>query len=140
MRTIMTPDAPDPIGHYSHGTSHEGVVYVSGQLAIDPKTGQKRIGSIEEQTEQVLQNMAAVVRAGGSQVNLVLKVNIFLSDMELRHKVNEVYARFFGAHKPARAMIPIGTLPAGFLIELDAIAAIPRRASPPPESAGPSLA
>ena len=124
MREISTPDAPEPAGHYSQAVVHNNLVYVSGQLPIDPKTGEKRIGSIEEQTEQALKNLAAILRAAGSNLNQVIKTTVYISDIELWGRVNEVYAKFFGEHRPARAVVPTKNLHFGFQIEIEAIAAL----------------
>ncbi|MBY0524570.1 MAG: RidA family protein [Gemmataceae bacterium] len=80
IRTVSTPGAPAPAGHYSQATVHNGIVYVAGQLAIDPATGAKRLGEIEEQTEQALRNVAAILEAAGSSVQHVLKVTVYISD------------------------------------------------------------
>lgn len=121
---IKTADAPAPGGHYSQAIVHNGLVFVSGQLSIDPHTGEKRLGSIEEQTEQTLKNVAAIVRAANSDLSRILKMTIYVSDINLWSAVNTVYARFMGEHRPARAVIPVGELHYGFLIEIDAIAAV----------------
>lgn len=124
MKLVHTPSAPSPAGHYSQAVVHNGTVYVSGQLPIDPETGEKRLGPIEEQTEQVLKNLAAILEAAGSGLDRVLKVTIYVSDISLWGGVNTVYAGFFGDHKPARAVVPTRELHHGFLIEVEAIAAL----------------
>jgi len=124
MREISTPDAPEPAGHYSQAVVHNNLVYVSGQLPIDPETGEKRIGSIEEQTEQALKNLTAILQAAGSNLNQVIKTTVYISDIELWGRVNEVYAKFFGEHRPARAVVPTKNLHFGFQIEIEAIAAL----------------
>ena len=122
MRQISTPDAPEPAGHYSQAVVYNNIVYVSGQLPIDPKTGEKCIGSIEEQTEQALKNLAAILQAAGSDLNKVIKTTVYVSDIELWGRVNEVYSKFFGEHRPARAVVPVKDLHFGFQIEIEAIA------------------
>jgi 2-iminobutanoate/2-iminopropanoate deaminase len=124
IRCITTPDAPLPAGHYSQATVHDGVVYVAGQLAIDPATGDKRLGSIEEQTERALRNLEAILTAAGSGLDRLLKVTVYISDIALWAAVNAVYARILGAHRPARAIVPTKDLHHGFLVEIDAIAAV----------------
>ena len=124
MKKISTPNAPKPGGHYSQAVVHDNIVYISGQLPIDPKTGEKKLGSIEEQTYQVLTNLEGIINAAGSSINKVLKTTVYISNIELWSKVNEVYAKFFGDHKPARAVVPTKNLHFGFQIEIDAIAAI----------------
>ncbi|MFC2116069.1 RidA family protein, partial [Bacteroidota bacterium] len=96
----------------------------SGQLPIDPLTGEKNAGPIEEQTMQVLKNISAVLDASGSSLDQVLKVTIFISDISLWGKVNEVYAEVFGDHRPARAVVPCRDLHFGFNLEVEAIAAV----------------
>ena len=120
---VHTQDAPAPGGHYSQAVVYNGLVFVAGQLAIDPRTGEKRLGSIEEQTEQALRNVAEILKAAGSDLSRVLKMTVYISDMDLWGRVNEVYARVLGEHRPARAVIPTGELHYGFLIEIDAVAA-----------------
>lgn len=123
IRTIQTEKAPIPAGHYSQAVVYNGLVFVAGQLAIDPQTGEKKLGSIEEQTEQALKNVSEILKAAGSDLNLVLKMTVFVADIGLWERVNEVYSRVLGQHRPARAVIPTGDLHHGFLIEIDAIAA-----------------
>ncbi|HEX8456425.1 MAG TPA: Rid family detoxifying hydrolase [Pyrinomonadaceae bacterium] len=123
IRTVYTKDAPAPAGHYSQAVVHNGLVYVAGQLAIDPRTGEKRLGSIEEQTEQALKNVGAILKAAGSDLSRVLKMTVYISDISLWSAVNEVYARMLGEHRPARAVIPTRDLHYGFLIEIEAVAA-----------------
>jgi 2-iminobutanoate/2-iminopropanoate deaminase len=124
LRTITTANAPRPAGHYSQAVVHNGVVYVAGQLPVDPATGARKLGSIEEQTEQALRNVAAILEAAGSSVGRVLKVTVYIADIALWDRVNAVYARFFGEHRPARAVVPTSPLHHGFLIEIDATAAV----------------
>jgi 2-iminobutanoate/2-iminopropanoate deaminase len=124
IQRIETPNAPKPAGHYSQGVAHNGILYVSGQLSIDPKTGERRLGSIEEQTEQALNNVNGIIKAAGSDWDRVLKMTLYVADINLWDAVNKVYIRVLGEHRPARAVIPIGPLHHGFLIEIDAVAAI----------------
>jgi 2-iminobutanoate/2-iminopropanoate deaminase len=125
MIAISTPDAPQPAGHYAQAIVHNGLVYVSGQLPVDPTTGDKRLGSIEEQAEQALKNVAAILKAAGSDLGHVLKTTVYVSDISLWGRVNAVYATFFGDHRPARAVVPTRELHYGFQVEIEAIAAIP---------------
>ena len=124
MKSTRTDKAPLPGGHYSQAIVHNGLVYVSGQLPIDPKTGEKQTGSIEEQTRLVLQNLSAILDASDSSLKQVLKVTVYISDISLWGKVNEVYAEIFGDHRPARAIVPTRDLHFGFKIEVDAVAAV----------------
>jgi 2-iminobutanoate/2-iminopropanoate deaminase len=123
IRTIQTEKAPIPAGHYSQAIVYNGLVFVAGQLAIDPQTGERKLGSIEEQTEQALKNVSEILKAAGSDLKLVLKMTVFVTDIGLWERVNEVYSRVMGEHRPARAVIPTRDLHHGFLIEIDAIAA-----------------
>lgn len=125
IQGISTKKAPKPAGHYSQATVFRDLVFVSGQLPINPVTGEKKVGTIEEQTLQVLENVAAILEAAGSGKGNVLKVTIYISDIELWDRVNAVYAKFFGAHRPARAVVPVSTLHYGFQIEMEAIGFIP---------------
>ena len=102
---------------------HNGVVYVSGQLPIVPGATEHRIGTMAEQTEQTLRNVEAVLQAAGSGLDRVLQMTIYISDIELWGGVNTVYARVMGAHRPARAVVPVKDLHYGYQIEIQAIAA-----------------
>jgi 2-iminobutanoate/2-iminopropanoate deaminase len=123
IKTINTENAPSPGGHYSQAVVYNRLVFVSGQLSIDPRTGEKKLGSIEEQTEQVLKNVAEILKGADSDLSRLLKVTIYISDISLWGAVNTVYARMMGEHRPARAVIPTRELHYGFLIEIEAIAA-----------------
>jgi 2-iminobutanoate/2-iminopropanoate deaminase len=124
MKEISTPNAPQPAGHYAQAIVHDGLVYVSGQLPIDPASGEKRLGSIEEQAEQALVNVAALLEAAGSDLDHVVKTTVYVSDISLWGRVNAVYAAFFGDHRPARAVVPTRELHYGFQIEIEAVAAV----------------
>jgi 2-iminobutanoate/2-iminopropanoate deaminase len=124
MQFITTPEAPLPAGHYSQAVVHNGTVYVSGLLAVDAKTGEKKLGEIEEQTEQVLTNLASILKAAGSNIEHVVKVTVYISDIGLWSRFNAVYANFFGGHKPARAVVPTRDLHHGFVVELECVAGI----------------
>ena len=104
IKPVFTTEAPTPAGHYSQAIVHNGLVYVAGQLPIDPATGEKKTGPIEEQAEQVLRNLRAILRAAGTDLHRVLKVTVYISDIGLWGKVNEAYARAFGEHRPARLL------------------------------------
>jgi 2-iminobutanoate/2-iminopropanoate deaminase len=123
IKTIESKNAPSPAGHYSQAVVYNGLVFVSGQLSIDPKTREKRLGTIEEQTEQALTNVAEILKAAGSDLSRTLKMTVYVSDINLWDAVNSVYSRMLGNHRPARAVIPTGDLHYGFLIEIEAIAA-----------------
>ena len=124
MDHIYLKDAPKPAGHYSPGVVHNGLVYVSGQLPIDLETRKPFSGDIETQTELALRNVEAVLKEAGSDLNHVLQMTIYVSDIELWGKVNEVYARVLGDHRPARAVIPVKDLHFDTKIEIAAIAAV----------------
>ena len=124
MREITTQNAPPAGGHYSQAIVHGDTVYVSGQLPIDPETGEKVLDSIEAQTLQALKNMAAILEAAGSGAHRVLKTTIYISDVALWAQVNDAYAAFFGEHRPARAIVPSRDLHYGFQVEIEAIAAL----------------
>ena len=123
IKRLQTPDAPTPAGHYSQATVYNGLVFVAGQLSIDPATGEHKLDSIEQQTEQALNNVHAILKAAGSDWDRVLKMNISVADINLWEAVNKVYSRILGEHRPARAVIPCGPLHYGFLIEIEAVAA-----------------
>lgn len=125
MRRIQTNDAPSPGGHYAQGVFHGGFLFVSGQLPIDAQTGEKKTGTIEEQTRQVLDNVLAVVAAAGGDKSHIVKTTVYISDIDLWDRVNEVYAKFFGLYRPARAIVPVKELHHGFQIEIEAVAALP---------------
>ena len=123
-KAIFTENAPKPAGHYSQAIVHNDTVYVCGQLPINPKTGEKITGPIEEQAEQALNNIAGILHATRSDLNHVLKTTVYLADMSLWERMNAVYARVFGEHRPARTIAPAPNLHFGFQVEIDAIAAV----------------
>ena len=124
MRDIIAKDAPRPAGHYAQAIEHEGLLYVSGQLPIDPRRTDQTVESIEVQTAQALDNLDAILKAAGSARDRVLKVTVYIADIALWERVNAVYARFFGDHRPARAIVPTRDLHFGFQIEIEAVAAV----------------
>ena len=121
MKIIKSDKIPEPKGHYSPAIEHNGVLYLSGQLPIDPVSG-KVPGNIEDQTQQALENVRLVLTESGSSMDRVLSMRLYISDIALWTAVNEVYAAFLGAHKPARAIIPSRDLHHGCLIEIEAVA------------------
>ena len=122
MKTIQPSGQPTPKGHYSPGIEHHGIIYVSGQLPMDLKTREPFAGDIETQTELALRNVEAVLKAAGSDLSRVMQMTIYVSDIELWGKVNEVYARVMGDHRPARAIVPVKDLHFDTKIEIQAIA------------------
>lgn len=125
MKQIKTDKAPQPAGHYAQAWLHNDLVFISGQLPVDPATGEKRLGSIEEQTLQVLRNVEAVAEAAGSDIRHIIKTTVYVSDISLWGRVDKVYGEFFGEHKPARAVVPTKELHYGFQVEMEAVAVIP---------------
>ena len=123
ITTVSTANAPIPAGHYSQAVVYNGLIFVAGQLAIDPETGARLTGSIEEQTEQCLKNIGEILKAAGSDLTRVLKMTVYISDIELWSAVNAVYARVMENHRPARAVVPVKELHYGFKIEIEAVAA-----------------
>lgn len=119
---IQTDNAPKAIGPYSQAIKANGLIFASGQIPIDPKTGQFVPGGITEQTEQVLKNLTAVIEAGGSSLSQVLKTTVFLADMQDFVAMNEVYGRFFAELPPARATVQAARLPRDARVEIEAIA------------------
>ena len=108
--------------HYSSAVIHNGIVYVSGQLPMDPQKGTPVGGSIETQTRAALQNLSDVLDAAGSSKDKVLRATAYIPDVSMWNMVNEIYAEFFGNHRPARTVVPSTTLHYGCLIEIDAVA------------------
>ncbi len=123
IQFIETKNAAPPLGHYSQAVVHNGTVYVATQLGIIPNTPIV-VGSIEEQTRAALNNVQAILYAAGSNLTKVLKIIIYLSDIQLWDQVNAVYMQFFKDHKPARGVIPSGTFHKGFQVAIDAIASL----------------
>jgi len=119
---IQTDNAPKAIGPYSQAIKANGLIFASGQIPIDPKTGQFVPGGITEQTEQVLKNLTAVIEAGGSSLSQVVKTTVFLADMQDFVAMNEVYGRFFAELPPARATVQAARLPRDARVEIEAIA------------------
>lgn len=124
MRSIETLAAPTPAGHYSQAIVHNGLVYVAGQLPIDPANPKDAAGSVEEQAERALGNVAAILEASGSDLQHVLQLTVYISDNEMWGAVNRTFARLFGEHRPARAIVPVNELHYGYQIEIQAIAAV----------------
>jgi len=121
---IQTEHAPAAIGPYSQAIKAGGIVFASGQIPIDPKTGEFVQGGIGEQTERVLKNLAAVLEAAGSSLDQVVKTTVFLADMKDFAAMNEVYGRFFSGVTPARATVAAAGLPRDARVEIEAIAVV----------------
>jgi len=123
MNAIQTTDAPAAIGPYSQAMAQGPLLFTSGQLPLDPVTGELRNSDIETAARQVLSNLRAVLVAGGADMTTVLKTTVFLSDMGNVEACNMVYAEFFKAPFPARSCIQVAALPRGALVEIEAVAA-----------------
>jgi 2-iminobutanoate/2-iminopropanoate deaminase len=120
---VVTEDAPAPAGHYAQGVVHGGLVFVAGQLGKDAARPDSPPGTIEEQTERALRNVEAVLVAAGSDLAHVLQMTVYVSHASFWGRVNEVYARVMGDHRPARAIVPVNEFHGGWQIEIAAIAA-----------------
>jgi len=121
--SVQANNLPAPVGPYSPGMTFDRLIFVSGQGATDPATGALAGDDIETQTEQCLKNVQAILEAGGSSLQHVLRCGVFLIDMGEFKQMNGVYARLFGAHRPARTTVQVSDLPhAGLRVEIDAIA------------------
>ena len=119
---ISTPAAPKAIGPYSQAIRAGGLVFVSGQVAIDPATQQVITGNVGAQTERVLENIGAILRAGGSSLAKVVRSTVFLKNMDDFTAMNEVYGRYFSSVPPARSTVEVARLPKDVLVEIDVIA------------------
>jgi len=121
MKFIATKEAPQAIGPYSQAIEANGFVYTSGQIALMPD-GSMETRDVEHQTHQVMKNLFYVLEAAGAHFNDVIKTTIYLADMDDFNTVNNVYAHYFGTHKPARSTIAVKTLPKNALVEIECIA------------------
>jgi len=122
MRVIATDAAPKAIGPYSQAIVNDNLVFTAGQVALDPKSGDLVGRSTAEQTEQVFANLKAVLAAAGASLQNVVKTTVYLADMADFAQMNEVYAKHFGSHKPARSTVQAAGLPKGARVEIDAVA------------------
>jgi 2-iminobutanoate/2-iminopropanoate deaminase len=122
LRSVAAAGAPKAIGPYSQAVIVDGVIYTAGQIALDPDTNEMVGRTTAEQTDRVLRNLAAVLAAAGSGLGQVIKTTVYLVDMGDFPAMNEVYARHFGSHKPARSTIQAAALPKVARIEIDAVA------------------
>jgi len=120
---LSTPSAPKAMGPYSFATEAAGLVFLSGQVALDPMTGDRRPDDVEIQARQVMDNIGAILGDLGLSYEDIAKTTIFLADMADYPKVNEVYGSYFGSEPPARSAIQAGALPGGFLVEIEVVAA-----------------
>jgi len=122
ITSIHTPDAPAAIGPYSQAMAVGELVFTAGQIALDPATMEVVTGDVAAQTERVMRNLAAILEAAGSSLQRVVKTTVFLRSMNDFGAMNEVYARHFSGHKPARSTIEVARLPKDVLVEIDAVA------------------
>ncbi len=122
IETIATDRGPKAIGPYSQAVRANGFVFLSGQIALDPQTQQVVEGDVAVQTVRVLENLKGVVEAAGSSMQHVVKTTVFLADMNDFAVMNEVYSRYFPAHKPARSTVEVARLPKNVRVEIDLIA------------------
>jgi 2-iminobutanoate/2-iminopropanoate deaminase len=122
--TVKTEKAPAAIGPYSQGIRSGGFLFCSGQIPLDPATGKMVEGGIKVQTERVLQNLEAVLTSGGASLRSVVKTTVYLVDLADFPAMNGVYGTFFPENPPARATVQVAKLPAGALVEIDAIASL----------------
>lgn len=124
MQIIHTSAAPAPIGPYSQAVLHNGLLYMSGQIAIDPTSGDLVQHSLEAETRQVMNNIAALLEAAGTNFNKAIKTSIFLSDMALFAEVNTIYGSYFSGHYPARETVAVKGLPKGVNVEISMLVAV----------------
>jgi 2-iminobutanoate/2-iminopropanoate deaminase len=122
MKYIQSEQAPRAIGPYSHAIQVGNFLFLSGQIGIDPGTGDLVSGDIKDQTRRVLANIKAVLEDAGYSIESVVKTTVFLTTMENFAAMNEVYAEFFGHHKPARSCVAVAQLPKNALVEIEAVA------------------
>jgi 2-iminobutanoate/2-iminopropanoate deaminase len=124
LEPIWTPAAPPPGGHYSQAIVHNGLVYVAGQLPVRVGQNEHVDAPIEGQAAQVFANLDAILLAAGSRRDRVIRVTVYIADIALWGKFNQVYAEYFGDHRPARTVVPCNKLHYGYDVEVDAIAAV----------------
>jgi len=122
MHYVATSEAPKAIGPYSQAVAHQRILYCSGQIALDPATGEIVPGDFAAQARRVFDNLAAVLREGGSDFSRVLKATVYVTDLANFQTLNAIYAERFGDHKPARSTVQVSALPKGGLVEIDLIA------------------
>ena len=123
-RTISSDGAPRAIGPYSQAIAIPGLLFLSGQVPLDPKTGSLLQGSIQDEVARVLENLKAVLEAAGSGLGRVVKTTVYLTNLKDFEAMNEAYARYFGDNRPARSTVQVAALPKGARVEIDAIATL----------------
>lgn len=124
METITQVKNIQPNGHYVQATIHNGTIYVSGQFSVDADTGERRFGTVQEETERALENIELILKKAGSDRRKILKTTAYVCSMEDWGHVNEAYIRFFGAHRPSRTIVNVRELHFGFKVEIEAVAAL----------------
>lgn len=124
LKIVNTNNAPTPIGPYNQSVVYNGVLYISGQIALDPVTGDLTNSSLEDETHKVMSNIAAILKAANTSWDKVIKCSIFLDDMNNFAKVNEWYGSYFKDHFPARECVEVSKLPKGVRVEISVIAAV----------------
>jgi 2-iminobutanoate/2-iminopropanoate deaminase len=122
MDYVATDNAPKAIGPYSQAVKSGGILYTSGQICLDPATGELVTGSFEAQARRVFDNLAAVLKEGGSDFGRVLRATVYLTDLANFQTLNAIYAEYFGDHKPARTTVQVAALPKGSTVEIDLVA------------------
>ncbi len=122
MKIIYSDKAPDPIGPYSQAVESNGFIFSSGQIALDPKTGEIISENLEDQVRQVIKNMQSVLQAAGSDLDKIVKTTIFITDMNNFGTINSIYSEYFDQSKPARSTVEVSCLPKNVLVEIDCIA------------------
>ena len=124
LQTIHTNDAPKAVGAYSQAVKHQGMVYTSGQIGLDPQSGNMVGDDVAAQAKQVVANLTAVIEAAGGQLNQIIKVTIFLENMDDFPVVNQIYADWLGEHRPARSTVAVAALPLAAKVEMDCVVAV----------------
>jgi 2-iminobutanoate/2-iminopropanoate deaminase len=124
MKLVSTLAAPTARGHYSQALVHDGLVYVAGQLPLVPGEPERRLVTFDEQARRVIDNVIAILEAAGSGADLILRATVYIADIEHWPTFNAIYAEKLGAHRPARTVVPVAALHYGYLVEMDAIAAL----------------
>lgn len=124
LHFVATPQAPQAIGPYSQAVIANGLIFTAGQVGFDPATMAIVPGDVKAQTDRVMLNLEAILQAAGSSLGKVVKTSVFLASMDDFAAMNEVYARHFGAHKPARSTVAVKTLPRNALVEIDCVATV----------------
>jgi len=124
LQAIHTNDAPKAVGAYSQAVKHQGILYTSGQIGLDSQSGNMVADDVASQAKQVVANLTAVIEAAGGQLNQIIKVTIFLENMDDFPVVNQIYADWLGEHRPARSTVAVAALPLAAKVEMDCVVAI----------------